>query len=270
MVETGTIKKSATPISEISQSVGVISERETALRTKSTPWVMLFSRITLFFLVQAVFAIGYYLVDSTPAWEKAANWWPLTVVIADLICLGLLMKAFQSEGRNYWNIFRIDRKKIGSDLLALLGLTVLTAPLTFLPNVWLGTALFGDSTATQNLFYRPIPYWAVYLALIAFPIAQGLTEVPTYYGYVMPSFEMQGMKKWLAITLPALMLGFQHIAMPFLFDGRFIVWRAFMFLPFAFLIGIAFHWRPRLLPYFVVVHILMNMATIAMFLNVAY
>jgi hypothetical protein len=136
--------------------------------------------------------------------------------------------------------------------------------------VWLGTALFGDSAATQNLFYRPMPFWAVYLAIIAFPIAQGLTEVPTYYGYVMPRFEMQGMKKWLAISLPALMLGLQHIAMPFLLDGRFIVWRGLMFMPFAFLIGFAFHWRPRLLPYFVVVHIIMNMATISMFLNVAY
>jgi len=231
---------------------------------------MLFSRITLFFLVQAVFALGFYLVGSNPAWENSANWWPLTVTIADLICLGLLMKAFQADGRNYWGIFRIDRKKIWGDLLALLGLTIITAPLTFLPNVWLGTALFGDSAATQNLFYRPMPHWAVYLAIIAFPLAQGLTEVPTYFGYVMPRFEMQGMKKWSAISLPALMLGLQHIAMPFLFDTRFIAWRALMFIPFAFLIGIAFHWRPRLLPYFVVVHILMNMATITVFLNVAY
>ncbi len=137
-------------------------------------------------------------------------------------------------------------------------------------NGWLGRVLFDDSAATQNLFYRPMPHWAVYLAIIAFPLAQGLTEVPTYFGYVMPRFEMQGMKKWLAISLPALMLGLQHIAMLFLFDGRFIAWRALMFIPFAFLIGIAFQWRPRLLPYFVVVHVIMNMATISVFLNVAY
>ncbi len=269
-MDTGTINQSATPAPENSRSVGTISEREAAVPSKNTAWLMLFSRITLFFLVQAVFAIGFSLVGSTPVWENSANWWPLTVTIADLICLGLLMKAFQAEGRNYWDIFRIDRKKIGGDLVALLGLTIITAPLTFLPNVWLGTALFGDPAATQNLFYRPLPFWAVCLAIIAFPIAQGLTEVPTYYGYVMPRFEMQGMKKWLAISLPALMLGLQHIAMPFLFDGRFITWRSLMFIPFAFLIGIAFHWRPRLLPYFVIVHIIMNVATISMFLNVAF
>ena len=86
----------------------------------------------------------------------------------------------------------------------------------------------------------------------------------------MPRFEAQGMNKWLAISLPALMLGFQHIAMPFLLDGRFIIWRGLMFLPFAFLVGFTFHWRPRLLPYFVVVHILLNMATVVAFLSYAY
>jgi hypothetical protein len=167
-------------------------------------------------------------------------------------------------------MFRIDRQHIWGDLLALLVLTLLAAPLTYLPNIWLGKALFGDSAATADLFIRPLPYWAVYLAMIVFPITQGLTELHTYFGYVMPHLEMQGMNKWLAISIPALMLGLQHIAVPFLLDGRFILWRGLMFIPFAFLTGFAFHWRPRLLPYFVVIHILMNMATLTMFLNVAY
>ncbi len=252
-----------------STGVSVSGVAATAL-SKKTPWLMLFSRITLFFLVQVVFAIGFFIAGSTQAWEKSANWWPLTVTIADGICFVLLLNAFQADGKNYWDIFRIDRKHILGDLLALLGLTILTTPMTYLPNVWLGQALFGDSAATADLFIRPLPHWAAYIALLAFPIAQGLTEVPTYFGYVMPRFELQGMKKWLAISIPALMLGLQHIAMPLLFDRRFIAWRALMFIPFAILIGIAFHWRPRLLPYFVVVHILMNMATIAMFFNVAY
>ncbi len=262
--------KSAITAPENSRTAGAINQGVVSTTSKRSPCIMLFSRITLFFLVQALFAVVFIIAGSTPAWEKSANWWPLTVTIADLICLALLMNVFRSEGDNYWNIFRIDRKKVLSDLLALLGLTILTAPLTYLPNIWLGTALFGNSAATSDLFIRPLPQWAVYLAIIAFPIAQGLTEVPTYFGYVMPRFERQGMKAWLAVTIPALMLGLQHLAMPFLFDGRFILWRTLMFIPFALLIGIAFHWRPRLLPYFVVIHIIMNMATITMFLNVAY
>ena len=43
-----------------------------------------------------------------------------------------------------------------------------------------------------------------------------------------------------------------------------------MFVPFAFLVGIALMLRPRLMPYMVVVHVLMDMAFAIMFLNVAY
>jgi hypothetical protein len=240
------------------------------MKIKQYPWLMLFSRITLFFLVQALFALIFYLAGKTPAWENGANWWPLTVAIADLICLFLLIAVFRAEGDSYWHLFRIDRQHVWGDLLAILVLTIFAAPLTFLPNVLLAQSLFGSSEAVGELFYRPLPYWAVYLAILAFPILQGLTETPTYFGYVMPRFKAQGMNKWLAVSLPALMLSFQHIAMPFLLDGRFIVWRGLMFLPFAFLVGFAFHWRLRLLPYFVVVHILLNTATIIAFLNLAY
>jgi len=240
------------------------------MKAKIYPWPMLFSRLILFLLVQLLFAIIFTIVRKTPALENSANWWPLTVALADLVCLFLLIGVFRANGSSFWRLFRIERQHLWGDLLGLLVLTILSAPLTFLPNVVLAKALFGDSNATADLFYRPLPYWAVYLAIVAFPIAQGLTETPTYFGYVMPTFEKQGMNKWLAISIPALMLGFQHIAMPFLINGRFILWRGLMFLPFAFLVGFAFHWRPRLLPYFVVIHILLNAATIIAFLNVAY
>ncbi len=240
------------------------------MNTRRYPWLMLFSRITLFFLVQAFFALIFLIVGKTPAWENGANWWPLTVAIADLICLFLLIKVFKADGDNFWHIFRIDRQHLWGDLLALLVLTIICAPLTLLPNMLLAQSLWGNTTTVGEMFYRPLPYWAVYLAILAFPIMQGLTETPTYFGYVMPRFEADGINKWLAISLPALMLAFQHIAMPFLLDGRFIVWRGLMFLPFAFVVGFTFHWRPRLLPYFVVVHILLNLGTIASFLSVAY
>lgn len=70
--------------------------------------------------------------------------------------------------------------------------------------------------------------------------------------------------------LPALMLGFQHLALPLVFDARFITWRALMFVPFAVLVGLVLRWRPRLLPYLAIVHVLMDMSFAAMFLGVAY
>ena len=120
------------------------------------------------------------------------------------------------------------------------------------------------------MFVRTLPFWAVYIGIILFPITQGLAELATYFGYIMPALKTNRVRPWLAVSLPALMLGFQHITMPLLFDIRFILWRGLMYLPFAFLIGLIIQWRPRMLPYLAIVHVLMNMSFATMFLSVAY
>lgn len=180
------------------------------------------------------------------------------------------MCAFRAEGKPYWDIFRIRKENILGDVLIVLGLFLIGGPLGYFPNPMLSEALFGDSQLVLPLLIRPLPFWAVYASMILFPITQGLAELPTYFGYVMPRLEYQGMRPWLAITVPALMLGLQHIAVPLLFDLRFILWRGLMFLPFAFFAGIVLHWRPRLLPYMAIVHILMDLSFAMMFLNAAY
>jgi hypothetical protein len=116
---------------------------------------------------------------------------------------------------------------------------------------------------------RPLPLWAAILSVLVFPVTQGLVELPLYFRYVLPRLQQQGVSTGLAVALTALMLGLQHVAMPFLFNNRFILWRGLMFLPFAFLVGIVLAWRPRLLPYLVVVHWLLDLAFAAMLLGVA-
>ena len=234
------------------------------------PWLMLFSRIALFAGIQAIFALAFYLTGSASAWETSANWWPFVVIITNLVCMFLLVRIFRAEGNRYFDIFRIDRSHIKGDLLALLGITIITAPVSLLPNTLLGGWLFGDPNATLNLFVRPLPIWAVYVLIIIFPVTNGLVELATYFGYIMPRLESQGLRPCLAVTLPALMLGLQHITMPLLFDIRFILWRGLMYIPFAFLTGIVIHWRPRMLPYLAIVHVLMNLSFATMFLNAAY
>jgi hypothetical protein len=55
----------------------------------------------------------------------------------------------------------------------------------------------------------------------------------------------------------------------FLFDLRFITWRGLMFLPFALLLGIVLQWRPRLLPYLAILHVLMDLSFALLLLGVA-
>jgi len=58
--------------------------------------------------------------------------------------------------------------------------------------------------------------------------------------------------------ITGLMLVFQHVTLPLLLDARFILRRLLMFMPFALLMAVVLRWRPQLLPYLVVVHMLMD------------
>ena len=234
------------------------------------PWIMLFSRLSLFIGIQALFALGFMLAGSSRAWESSANWWPFAVTITNFICLFLLVHLFKRDGKRFWSIFRIQKEHVKSDLLALFGLMIVLGPVSYLPNVLLGGYLFGDPQRTLDLLIRPLPLWVVYASIILFPVTQGLAELPTYFGYVMPKFESQGMARWLAVSIPSLILGFQHMGVPFLFNSSYLIWRGLMFLPFAFLAGAVLRWKPRLFPYLAVVHVLMDVVFATMLLSVAY
>ena len=234
------------------------------------PWIMLFSRIGLFIGFQALFALVFWLAGSSTAWENSANWWPFGVTLTNIICVALMIQLFKQEGKQFWEIFRIRKQNIKSDLLALLGITILLGPVGFLPNIWLGSLLFDDPQQSLDMLVRPLPMWAAITGIILFPLTQGVAEISTYFSYVMPRFERQGMPRWLAITLPSLFLGIQHCAIPLLFDVRFFTWRLLMFIPFAFLVGIVMNWRPRMLPYLAVIHVLMDLSFAMMLLGVAY
>lgn len=237
---------------------------------KTFPWLLLFGRTGLFLSVQVLIAVGLYAGGATQAWATGANWWPLSVTLVNGLCLAAMSFLLQREGDTYWALFRIQRPHMKADLLALVGILIIAAPVSYLPNVLLADALFGDAQAALDLFIRPLPLWAVVLSILLFPLTQGLTELPLYFLYVLPRLQHQGVSRAWALTVTAVMLSLQHVAIPLLFDVRFVTWRALMFLPFAFLVGLVLQWRPRLLPYLATVHVLLDLATAAMLLNVAF
>lgn len=231
---------------------------------------MLPARTVLFIGFQVLFAIGFRLAGSPSAWEASANWWPIVVTLANLACIALLIWLFKGEGKRFWDIFHFERGTIKGDLLVMVGIVILFGPVAFVPNFLIANWLFGGMQIPNEMFIRPLPMWAAIFSLAIWPITQGLAELPTYFGYSMPRLEGQTGRAWLAVLLPSVFLAAQHVAVPLLFDVRFMAWRSLMFLPFAVMVGILLHWRPRLLPYMVVVHILIDAATAATLFGVAY
>ncbi len=233
----------------------------TLQRSNRWPWLMLPARLALFAFWQMVIAVILALGQVSDAWLAAAAWWPITATLTNLVCLGLLGHLYQQEGRRFSEIFHIQRQTMKKDLLILLGTLIVAGPVAFLPNILTATWLFGTQAAALELFLQPLPAWGFTLAIILFPVTMALAELPTYFAYSMPRLEAQTGRRWLATLLASLFLAAQHVTLPLIFDSPFLAWRLLMYLPFALLVGLLLRWRPQLLPYLVVVHGLLDMAT---------
>jgi hypothetical protein len=89
------------------------------------------------------------------------------------------------------------------------------------------------------VFVQALPLWAASVAAIAFPVTIALVEMPTYYGYARPQLERGGVAPWRAVAVAGAGHGLQHAVLPLVVDLRFFVWRAAMFLPFAWFVAAA-------------------------------
>jgi hypothetical protein len=84
----------------------------------------------------------------------------------------------------------------------------------------------------------------------------------------MPRLEAQVKNGWVAWIIASIFLAAQHMFLPLILDGGYMLWRLGMFLPFALITGLALKFRPSLLPYFVVVHALMDVTTVLVYLMI--
>jgi len=229
-------------------------------------FLMLVIRSLLFLVFQALIALTFLFKGSSEVWNTSAAWWPFAIIFTNLVCLALLIHFYRHEGKRFWDVFRVERQFIKKDLLFLLGFLVVAGPLGYLPNILSARGLFGDPQVALNLLVRPLPAWAAIVSFTLFPLLQGLVEIPTYMVYALPRLEAQGLRPWMAVALASFFLSAQHMFAPFLPDGRFIIYRFVMFLPFAVFIALVMRARPRLMPYMAVIHALMDMSVAVMFL----
>ncbi len=229
----------------------------------AAPLGMTFARVALFAACQALAALTLLIAGHSTPWQSAIAWWPVTATTANLICLALLRRLAGREGLRVYHLYNFDRRGMGRDLLVMAALLVIGGPLGFLPNTLLGQMLFGSAEAAAELWLLPLPSWVAITFALLFPLTIALSELPTYFGYALPRLQALWNRRWLPLLLTAFMLSAQHIALPLIFNGRFMFWRLVSFLPFALFLGLLIDWRPRLLPYLMVVHALMDISLMA-------
>ena len=225
---------------------------------------MLLSRLVLFAFYQILCALIFLLSGQPEPWNGAIAWWPVTATLANFTSILLLARAARAEGLRLVDLYRGEVGSFGRDLLVALGLFLLAGPIAWLPNMGVAALLFSDPTSPTEIMFQPLPLWAAYSVMVLFPLTIALAELPTYMGYVLPRLEALSGSRWLAIGLTGLALAAQHMTLPFVFDARFLIYRLLMFLLFALYMAVILRWRPRLLPYIMVGHALIDVATMLM------
>jgi len=233
--------------------------------SQQKPWLMLISRSILFIIAQLLVAAFFSLASTPRAWDEAARWWIFFPIFANLGSIALLIYVFRAEGKRYLDILRFNRATVKTDLLWLFGSGLIGFPLAALPMNILGQAIFGDPMVPIHMLFRPLPLWALVVGLL-FPATMAFAELPTYFGYAMPRL-FNGKSTWLAFVVAALFLSLQHIFLPFIADWNYLLWRGLMYLPFAFYAGLMIKLRPSLLPYFAILHALIDISVLIVYLT---
>jgi hypothetical protein len=248
--------------SRLPNGVDQIAERVTKGTVRpSRVWGMLFLRPALALGMQLAFFAVFSLIGVADPWRQAADWWLVSLALGEFLNLWLLARCATGEGIRLRDLYNPGgRVTLGGDMKWLLLALIVVGPVAFLPNLLLGTWLWGDPQTSSDLIFRDIPVAAAWAAVIVFPVIHALTEAPTYFGYVMPRLQVLKGSRWAGLLIPGLALSAQHVFMPLLFDWRYLVWRLLMFLAFALWVAWVIDRRPTTLPYLVASHWLIDLS----------
>jgi membrane protease YdiL (CAAX protease family) len=235
------------------------------MKNQTTPWLLLCSRSVFFIIAQLLVTLFLALIGTNSAWTESTRWWIFFPIFANAVSIFLLVRLFRAEGKRYLDILRFNRATVKTDLIWFFASGLIGIPIAAAPMNLLGAAIFGDPLIPIQMIFRPLPTWALVVGLL-FPLTIGFAELPTYFGYIMPRL-FNGKNPWLAYFVAVAFLAVQHIFLPFIADGRYLLWRGLMFLPFALYGGLMAKLRPNLLPYFAIVHALIDISVLTVYLT---
>ncbi|MCX6025443.1 MAG: hypothetical protein NTY23_04150 [Chloroflexi bacterium] len=161
--------------------------------------VALLYRPLLFVAWQALLALLLLTLGRPAAWQSAAAWWPDSAALTGIVGLPLLVWLFARDGQHFASLFHFELRTWRGDLLLFIALFIVSGLVSFLPAQAAALWLFGDVQRAFNLLAGPLSTWVSQLNLIAFPVLVALTELPTYFGYVMPRLEVLTRSRWLGV-----------------------------------------------------------------------
>ncbi len=218
--------------------------------------LIIFSRVILMLTFQGITFL--ILIRTDDAFNQSATYWTLYLTLTNVILLALMFKFNNHIG--YTQSFKFEKTHAVSFLKWLPVLLIVA----MVPNLLLAYVIYGDLEIGAKLLLFNQGFLMMLFNLSLFPILQGLTEIPFYFLVLKPAIKHHTTKPILYLGIPILMLSLQHSVMPFYLDWSYVLYRGFMFLGFALFIGIMIDKKPGYMPYFIIIHILMNLSFMMM------
>jgi len=224
--------------------------------------VLLFlpARLVFAFVAQGLVAALFALRGSASAWTDAAAWWPVYSTLTDILCLISLVWLTRREGLRLLDLFGVRSLLAGIRQLA----WVPPYFLAVLPAVAVAaviTQFFYDSPITPIMTIVDLPSVGAAYARLVWPLLWVVTEELVYIGYLLPRMEVRSGKTSLAIIAILFFWGLQHIAIPWIPDTTYLLWRllsaaaAIAGFPVVFVL-----WGRRLVP-LIVIHYIADLTT---------
>lgn len=232
-------------------------------------WAMLALRSVVSFGLVLAVAAGLAVRGHARPFGAAAAWWLWFVTVTNGVSLALLVRFAGKEGLRLRDIYFARRETWRGDLLWLVVGLAGTAAFAQAPGTWLAARLWGDPAYPNTLLFQPLPVMAVYPLFALMPTIHALAELPVYWGYVAPRLRAFGWGRLPTIALVGAALSVQHLFFAFQPDGRYALWLAVKFLPFALWTGFLVDRRPTVLPYLMAGHFLLDALLPALLLMVA-
>ncbi len=236
-------------------SLPALRERAAAGRLGwSGPVLMLFARLVLALLAQALVA-GLFALQGHPSpWEASAPWFTVYGTLIDVGCLVALWRLSRREGLGLFELVRTHPIRPGADVLLGLGYLVLYLLVGGILGTAIGFLIYGAPPANPM---GDLPLWGTLYSILVWPVLWGFAEQLTYNGYALPRLEVLSRRTWVPIALVVFFWAVQHVALPLRFDTQFILYRGLSALPAVGLMVVLFLRQRRLLP-LIVAHMLVD------------
>ena len=225
------------------------------------PVIIVFARLILAILAQALVA-GLYLLKGHPTpWQAAAPWWIVYGTLIDIGCFTLLARLARQEGIRLFDLISFQRQRLGKDLLIGVGFIPLFIILAVAGGITTGLLIYGTTPAPATML--PLPLWGTLYSLIVWPIIWAFAEEMTYQGYALPRLEALSGRACLAVIIVSFGWALQHCALPLMSDWRWALYRFGSSLLIGIVLPIIYLRTRRLVP-FIIAHWAANFVSVLM------